>query len=115
MGIDLWHWKFWIENLLMMFPLGILLYILRKPFCGIGWSLLPGALFSVSIECTQLITRRGRFETDDIMNNIFGLLAGFMVCKGISGMVRYVNNYLHKRDLDNTTSNRWMCWIFIIL
>lgn len=83
-GSDLWHLTLWMENILMMVPLGILLYILWKPFQQIGWSMFAGALFSLLIECTQFIGRLGKFETDDIMNNVFGMLLGFIFCKGIS-------------------------------
>lgn len=76
----------WVENILMTIPLGILLYILWSPFRKIGWSMLAGFLFSLSIECTQLFMRLGKFETDDIMNNVFGTLLGFLICKGISRM-----------------------------
>lgn len=74
----------WAENILMTIPLGILLYVLWMPFRKIGWLLLAGGLFSLMIECTQLFTRLGKFETDDIMNNMLGTLIGFLVCKAIS-------------------------------
>lgn len=96
-GTDLWHWTLWIENILMFFPLGILFYILWSPFRRIGWSLFAGFFFSVLIECTQLITRRGKFETDDIMNNVFGMLVGFLICKGIDRLVRCNKNHICKR------------------
>ena len=83
-GMDPWNLTLWIENILMMLPLAILLYILWAPFRKIGWSLFAGGLFSLSIECIQLFTRLGKFETDDIMNNVFGVLIGFLFCKGIS-------------------------------
>ncbi len=82
-GTDFWHLTLWLENILMMVPLGILLYILWEPFRKIGRSMLAGSLFSLLIECTQLLGRLGKFETDDIMNNVFGTLLGFLLCKGI--------------------------------
>ncbi len=85
-GTSCWHLTLWVENILMMVPLGILLYIVWKPFRKFGWSLLAGFIFSLSIECMQLYTRRGKFETDDIMNNVVGMLIGFLLCKGISGI-----------------------------
>lgn len=85
-GTDIGNLKFWIENILMMIPLSILLYILWAPFRRLYWSLLAGFFCSLSIECIQLFTRLGKFETDDIMNNVFGTLLGFLICKGISRM-----------------------------
>jgi len=80
-GTDLWHLTLWAENILMMIPLGIMLYILWEPFRKISWSLIAGFLFSFIIECTQLFTRLGKFETDDIINNVLGTLIGFIICK----------------------------------
>ena len=84
---DIGDLTLWIENIFMMLPLGILLYILWKPFRKPGWSMLAGFLCSLSIECIQLFSRRGKFETDDIMNNVFGMLIGFLFCKGISRLL----------------------------
>ncbi len=67
-----------------MIPLGILLYILWKPCRRIGMSILVGGTFSLIIECIQLFMCLGKFETDDIMNNVFGTLIGFGLCKGIN-------------------------------
>ncbi len=47
-------------------------------------SILVGGIFSLIIECIQLFMRLGKFETDDIINNVFGTLIGFGLCKGIS-------------------------------
>lgn len=80
-GTDLWHLTLWMENILMMIPLGILLYILWMPFRKIKWMLIAGFLISLLIECIQLITRLGKFETDDIINNVIGTWIGFVICK----------------------------------
>ncbi len=89
-GTDIANLIFWIENILMMIPLGILLYILWKPFRKLGWSLLFGFFFSLSIECIQLCSRRGKFETDDIMNNVVGMVIGFLICKGVDRVLSFV-------------------------
>ncbi|MCM1087064.1 MAG: VanZ family protein [Muribaculaceae bacterium] len=105
-GLNPKNLTFWIENILMMIPLGILLYILWKPFRKIGWLLLSGFLFSLLIECIQLVSRRGKFETDDIMNNVFGMLLGFGLCRGmewiygVAGKMLYAyvrNSYRKKK------------------
>lgn len=79
--LDIFNVTLWIENILMMIPLGILLYIIWAPFRKLGWSILAGFLCSLSIECIQLFTRLGKFETDDIMNNVLGVVIGFLGCK----------------------------------
>lgn len=83
-GTDLWHLTLWTENILMMVPLGILLYILWAPFRKISWSVSAGFLLSLLIECIQLFTRLGKFEMDDIINNVIGTCIGFLICKGFS-------------------------------
>lgn len=80
-GTDQWHLTLWVENILMLIPMAVLLYILWKPFRKIGCAVCIGFLFSFTIECIQLLTQLGKFETDDIMNNVFGTLIGFAICK----------------------------------
>lgn len=82
-GTDQWHLTLWVENILMLIPLSILLYILWHPFRKIRCAICVGLLFSVSIESIQLLTQLGKFETDDIMNNVFGTVIGFGICKYI--------------------------------
>ena len=84
--MDVFNVTLWIENILMMIPLGILLYILWAPFRRLGRLILAGFLCSLLVECIQFFTRLGKFETDDIMNNVFGVVIGFLVCKVIGGI-----------------------------
>lgn len=81
-GTDSWHLTLWLENILLLMPLGILLYILWMPFRKIGWSLFTGFGCSLMIECIQLLGRLGKFELDDIMNNVLGMLIAFWISKG---------------------------------
>lgn len=81
-GTDSWHLTLWLENILLLMPLGILLYILWTPFRKIGWSLFTGFGCSLMIECIQLSGQLGKFELDDIMNNVLGMLIAFWISKG---------------------------------
>lgn len=69
-----------ILNVLLLFPMGILLKPLfgRKirPFTAF----LLGAAVSAAIEVSQLVFRRGLFEWDDMLHNGLGCMLGFMVC-----------------------------------
>lgn len=71
------YWRNIILNILMFMPLGFLLPIfndkLKNPFLTLG----IGFLFTLGIETTQYITKRGIFELDDIMNNWIGALLGY--------------------------------------
>ncbi|MBD5393829.1 MAG: VanZ family protein [Lachnospiraceae bacterium] len=70
-------------------PFVILLYIIWAPFRRLGWAVLAGFLCSLSIECIQFFTRLGKFETDDIMNNVIGVVIGFLGCKVIDRIIRW--------------------------
>ena len=74
----LWSYKEWsaywleiIANIIVFIPLGIMLYKF------LGWKgILISFLFSIGIECVQLISHRGWFEFDDIFNNSLGSFIG---------------------------------------
>ena len=58
----------WV-NIISFIPIGLL--------CGKRWrGILVGIGFSFFIETTQLITHRGFFQTDDIINNTLGTIIG---------------------------------------
>ncbi len=63
-----------VMNVCSFIPIGIL--------GGRKWNgIIIGAGFSLLIEITQLITRRGFFEVDDLINNTMGTLIGVCICK----------------------------------
>lgn len=43
--------------------------------------MLAGFLCSLKIECVQLFIWLGKYETDDIMNSVFGVMIGFEICR----------------------------------
>ncbi|MEE3392108.1 MAG: VanZ family protein [Lachnospiraceae bacterium] len=68
-----------LENLLLFIPYGILLPNAFKA-CKKPWvTLLIGFLSSLAIEVTQLITKRGYFQVDDIWLNTLGALVGWFI------------------------------------
>jgi glycopeptide antibiotics resistance protein len=73
--------KYIYENILMLIPLAILLYLLAAPFRKLSISLLVGFFSSLAIEIMQLITRLGLFIVDDILTNILGMLIGYLICR----------------------------------
>ena len=63
-------------NFFMFVPIGIVTS--QKA----GWKSIPFALcISLIIELTQLLSRRGLFEFDDIIHNTFGALLGYGLLK----------------------------------
>ena len=68
-----------IENILLFVPYGIfcpLAFRFARKFWG---CLTVGALTSMLIELSQLITGRGYFQIDDILTNIVGTVAGYLL------------------------------------
>lgn len=65
------YFKQILLNIAMFIPIGFLL-ALKK-----GWKSIPVALgISLIIELTQLMSRRGLFEFDDVIHNTLGALLG---------------------------------------
>ncbi len=59
----------WV-NIISFIPIGLL--------CGKRWrGIFVGLCFSLFIEISQLITHRGFFEIDDLINNSIGTIIGF--------------------------------------
>ncbi|MGK0467544.1 VanZ family protein [Clostridium sp.] len=84
--------KFWIKNIfgnmLLLFPLGLLLPILWRKFENIRNTLLYSFLFTFGIEIIQLLSyyvgNTGRsFDIDDIILNTFGAWLGYIFYKKI--------------------------------
>ena len=69
-------------NILMLLPVGVLFPIATK-YQNIWIIFLIGILLSIAIECFQLVTMRGLFETGDILNNVIGVLIGYGIYRGI--------------------------------
>lgn len=68
-----------IENVLLFVPYGIFyplahLYARKCWFC-----LMMGAMTSLFVELLQLFTGRGFFQIDDILTNILGTVAGYLL------------------------------------
>jgi glycopeptide antibiotics resistance protein len=75
-----------IENIILFIPMGLLLPFLWKKFRHFISCTLFGILFSLAIEVSQLLTKRGFFQIDDILTNMVGCAMGF----GLSSLIRAV-------------------------
>lgn len=63
-------------NVLLLLPAGGLLPVCSKRM-RLSWTVLAGTGISMLIELTQLITKRGLFEFDDIFHNAVGAAVGY--------------------------------------
>ena len=70
-----------VENIILIAPIGFLLpFINEKRFWALP-TILIGFLFTVGIEMSQMLLKRGVFELDDIMNNTIGVVLGYVMAK----------------------------------
>lgn len=72
-------WRNILINFIMFVPFGILLPLIMKKNCSLTKVVLIVILFSFGIEIAQMLTHRGVFEIDDIINNTIGALIGFII------------------------------------
>jgi len=70
-----------LMNLGMLVPMAFLSGLLVREKSSYKWIVLAGFLISFSIECLQLITRRGLFELDDIFHNTLGVALTCLIMK----------------------------------
>jgi len=66
-------------NILMFVPFGFLVPIGIKRLKPFWKTYLAGLVVTVVIECLQIVTARGIFECDDILNNLVGTMIGYGV------------------------------------
>lgn len=69
-----------LGNLLVFVPLGLLPPMIWKKCRGLMYGILPGFLFSLSVECLQYFTGRS-VDIDDLLLNTLGAAAGWLLWK----------------------------------
>ena len=67
-----------IGNLLVFFPVGMLVPLWRTKKTGFVRILIYTFLFTLCIESLQLVTKVGVFDVDDLMMNTLGGVAGWL-------------------------------------
>lgn len=83
------NWQNVLLNVAMFMPLGILFPLVTKIFRKFYWTLATGFGTSMAIELTQLITKRGAFDVDDLFNNSLGTMLGFCLVMIVIVLIRH--------------------------
>ena len=84
---------YFIENIMMFVPLGILLPMLFKKIRKLQYCALTGFLCSCTIEVSQMITQRGFCQLDDVVTNTVGTFVGWRIwCCGNYFVQSWRNN-----------------------
>lgn len=66
-------------NVVVFIPFGMFLPFIWKRFRNFADTFLAGFLFSLGIELFQLYSAFGAFDVDDILLNVAGVIAGFLI------------------------------------
>ena len=77
-------------NIVGFCPLGFIPPVLSKRYRNVFKTVYMGFLFSVFVECMQLLLRVGCFDVDDVILNTLGTLIGFVCFWIINGVRRLV-------------------------
>ena len=72
---------FVVENVLLFIPTGILLPVVFQKVDRWKCLMLLAGLMTLGIETTQLLTGRGYFQVDDLINNFLGAVLGYAMLK----------------------------------
>lgn len=85
------NYKYWFGqidgNLIMLFPLGIMLPIVFENFRSVK-TVAAAFAFSLFIETTQYVTGRGLCDFDDVFHNTLGALIGYLIFRLIYDLVQ---------------------------
>lgn len=79
-----------LGNLMVLFPFGFLIPILRLKKTTVWRIVIYAFLFSFGIELLQLITRVGVFDVDDIFLNVLGAVLGFEIYHTLLFLYYYI-------------------------
>ncbi|MEG0295500.1 MAG: VanZ family protein [Clostridium sp.] len=91
------EWRNIIFNILMFVPLGFLLPIVSRKFRSWWITYFIGLTSTIIVELIQLVSGKGIFELDDIINNTLGCIIGYglvMIC--ISYSMKKKNEFKSK-------------------
>ncbi|GEM_PF-4925810 len=91
----------YIANIVMFFPLGILLPMAGKPMRHILIAAPTATLCSIGIEAVQLKYHLGACQLDDVLLNSFGFLLGFLVYLALAdiyGLLSAIAKFLYRHS-----------------
>lgn len=91
-----------IFNMMMFMPLGFLLPLLSIRTRRFTPVLVISLIVTIGIELTQVLSRRGIFELDDIFHNTLGSIAGYLIMQAIL-------NSVNQRNLDFKSTGLALC------
>ncbi|MCD7894980.1 MAG: VanZ family protein [Erysipelotrichaceae bacterium] len=88
------EWRYIILNILMFLPIGFLVPLVFVKMRAFYKTTLFSLVFTLLIETSQLVSHRGIFEADDILNNLLGGMIGY----GLFTLFHYLYSHVIKVD-----------------
>lgn len=80
-----------VENIIMFIPYGFLLPLLWERMRNFCFCLLMAFITSLTIEVTQVVTKMGYGQTDDIITNVLGAAIGLGILYFIQKLKLYLS------------------------
>ncbi|WP_339205431.1 VanZ family protein [Paenibacillus sp. FSL K6-3182] len=77
---DIWF-KNLFGNIVLFIPIGIFLPLLNKKYLKVFRLTMVTIMLITAVELTQMLTRVGSFDIDDIILNTFGALLGLLMTR----------------------------------
>jgi glycopeptide antibiotics resistance protein len=96
---NIYNNRYPIENIILFVPFGFLLPLIWNRFYNAVTCIVAGFIFSIAIEVSQYLTKRGFFQTDDIITNIVGTILGF----GVAFTFRLIINNVKSKSQCNVS------------
>lgn len=87
---------YFVENIIMFIPFGILTPIVFKRMKNLGFCVFIGLVCSCGIELSQLITQRGYCQLDDVVTNTAGMLIGWIIWNRLNKFKRKIKLLVRK-------------------
>ncbi|WP_173005767.1 VanZ family protein [Faecalicatena contorta] len=81
-----------VENIIMFIPFGFLLPQLWAHMRNLGLGLLSAFITSMVIEVTQVVTKMGYGQIDDVITNVIGAAIGFGILWTVQ-KIKITNRY----------------------
>lgn len=79
-----------VENILLFIPLGMLTAASCPRLRQFWGCMKAGLMFSLLIEISQMLSKRGYVQTDDVLMNALGMACGYLIYRVINQILKKV-------------------------
>lgn len=94
---DIYMRSYAYENILLFIPFGFLLPALFWRFRNLFLTFFTALITSAGIEYAQYVTKRGFVDPDDILNNVAGTVAGWIIFTVFYACITGIRAWIRRR------------------